>query len=228
MFLIPIPTKENNNQVMHDTLLTTLHPYISEQIAHYYGYNKQYDAEIVKIKRLHKGGYEFNVTVIAHTFTHAHNPPYGKETMTFYINPGQIKVLNFKHEGDKKEKAINQFYKDTLADIQQSFHLNLKLYRKYNYEQLLFLVEKQKEYAPLLQLIDKISVHNVKNDNAIPIKNTIGAITFIHENDGYILLKKSNGVNIMYQMKKKAGKWTIVEKKSKQGKKMKNELLWYM
>lgn len=56
----------------------------------------------------------------------------------------------------------------------------------------------------------------------------IEPVTFIKENKGYILFKKADGTNIVFQLSKLNGKWEVVKKERKQGRKMKKELLWYM
>ncbi|GGE58802.1 DUF3888 domain-containing protein [Priestia taiwanensis] len=104
--------KQPTYELLHDTSLTTLHPSITEQVVNHYGYLKLYDATIIThIKRQHEGGFNFDVAVVLHTFEHAHNPPYGKETIVFNVRPFGVKALYFKHEGDateKESKAISR------------------------------------------------------------------------------------------------------------------------
>ncbi len=61
-----------------------------------------------------------------------------------------------------------------------------------------------------------------------PYKNFIYPVTFIKNNNGYILLKKSDGTNVFYRVIRDNDKWKVIELKSKVGKKMDNKLLWYM
>lgn len=58
--------------------------------------------------------------------------------------------------------------------------------------------------------------------------NVVAPFTFIKGNQGYILFKKADGTNFVYTLTKENGNWKVIKKESKQGKKMPNELLWYM
>ncbi|MFF2458718.1 DUF3888 domain-containing protein [Peribacillus simplex] len=222
---------ELNNKLMYDALLTSLGPYISEEVVNYYGYYKQYglfDAKIIRIIRQSEGSFSFSVTVQVITFEHAHNPPYGKETITFDVSPFGVKVINFVHEGDEEEMKINEFYKNVLLDILQTFNLRLESFSKYSYQQLQYKSEKQKEYKVLSDIATDIIVHDLNPDIKPPYKNVIDPVTFIKGTQGYILFKRSDGTNIVLQVAMENGKWVVVEKKNKQGKKMQNELIWYM
>ncbi|KQU13031.1 hypothetical protein ASG65_11825 [Bacillus sp. Leaf13] len=222
---------ELNNKLIYDTLLTSLDPYISEEVVNYYGYYKQYglfDAKIIRIIRQSEGSFSFRVTVQVITFEHAHNPPYGKETITFDVSPFGVKVINFVHKGDEEEMKINEFYKKVLLDILQTFNLRLESFSKYSYEQLLYKSEKQKEYKLLSDIVTDIIVNDLNPDIKPPYKNVIDPVTFIKGTQGYILFKRSDGTNIVLQVAMENGIWVVVEKKNKQGKKMQNELIWYM
>ncbi|WP_142323985.1 DUF3888 domain-containing protein [Bacillus sp. AFS017274] len=222
---------ELNNKLVYDTLLTLLDPYISEEVINYYGYHKQYglfDAKIIRLIRKSEGGFSFWVTVQVITFEHAHNPPYGKETITFDVSPFGVKMINFIHKGDEEEKKINEFYKEVLLDILQTFNLRLESFSKYSYEQLLYKSEKQKEYKVLSDIVTDIIENDLNSNIKPPYKNVIDPVTFIKGNQGYILFKRSDGTNIVLHVAKEIDKWVVVEKKDKQGKKMKNELIWYM
>ncbi|MEG0385191.1 MAG: DUF3888 domain-containing protein, partial [Solibacillus sp.] len=78
-------SEQPNYKLIYDTLLTTLITSIEKEIVNYYGYLKQFeDAKILSITRELEG---FNTKVQVTTFEHAHDPPNGKETMTFNISP---------------------------------------------------------------------------------------------------------------------------------------------
>ncbi|TCP30564.1 uncharacterized protein DUF3888 [Scopulibacillus darangshiensis] len=85
-----------------DTMLTMLTPYMNQAIdEHLDQPKKQFvlsDAEVLDVDRLPEDGFGFNVTVRVTTYESPHDPPYGTETMTFSIDPGNIKLLSFKHE----------------------------------------------------------------------------------------------------------------------------------
>jgi len=229
--VIKASQNEVNNKLLHDSLVTTLYPYISEGVEDYYGYHKQfglYDAEILSIKRESEGSFSFKAKVQVNTFEHALNPPYGKETMTFDISPMGIKRISYVHEGDEAEKKLKKFYIETISDIKQSFNLKLELYSEYNYSQLQYKAEKQKEYKSLADITEAIVVNVLNPEIHPPYKNVIDPVTFINGNKGYILFKRSDGTNTLYEVIKENNKWIVVEKKNKNGKKMKYELLWYM
>jgi hypothetical protein len=221
-----------DNKLLNDTLLTTLDPYIEEGIVNYYGYLKQYglyDAKVLSIKRnTEEDEFNFTVKVLVTTFESAHNPPYGKETVTFNISPMGVKRVNYYHEGDEVEKKFIQFYKESISDIKQSFHLNLEHYSKYSYNQLLYIAEKNEEYKSLSAIAVGI-VENILNPEIHPpYKNVIDPVTFIKGNEGYVLFKRADGTNNYFRMKKENKEWVVVEKKSEKGKKMKYELYWYL
>lgn len=233
--IIPSKTYAQSEQpeykLLYDTLITTLDSSIQKEIIHYYGYPKQYglyDAKILSITREHKGQFSFIAKVQVTTFVHAHNPPYGKETMTFNISPFGVKTISFKHEGDKEEKEINAFYSATLSDIKQSFHLNLQSYSSYTYNQLQYQAEINNEFKSLFTIAEEITTSILSPETKIPSKNVINPVTFIKGNAGYMLFKKSDGTNVIYHVQKQDGKWIVTNKNSKQGKKMDYKLPWYV
>ena len=222
-------SEQPDYKLIYDTLITTLFPSIEKEIINYYGYPKLFeDEKILSITREHEGSYDFNVEVQVTTFEHAHDPPYGKETMTFNISPFGVKTISFKHEGDKLEKDINEFYKATLSDIQQSFNLNLESYSSYTFNQLQYQTEINKEFKPLFNIAEEIVTNILLPERKIPYKNVIDPVTIIKGNTGYILFKKSDGTNVNYQVQKKDGNWIVADKNSKQGKKMDYKLPWYV
>ena len=220
-----------DNKLLNDTLLTTLDPYIEEGIVNYYGYLKQYglyDAKVLSIKRNEEGGFSFTVKVLVNTFESAHNPPYGKETVTFNISPMGVKRVNYYHEGDAEEKKVIQFYKESISDIEQSFHLNLDNYSEYSYDKLLYKAEKHEEYRSLSTIAEEIVTNILNPEIHPPYKNVIDPVTFIKGNGGYILFKRADGTNTLFTVKKDNKDWVVVKRENEKGKKMKNELLWYM
>ncbi|MCG7346050.1 DUF3888 domain-containing protein [Sporosarcina sp. ACRSL] len=224
-------SEQPDYKLIYDTLITSLYPSIQKEIINYYGYPKQYglyDAKILSITREHEGSFDFNVEVQVTTFDHAHDPPYGKETMTFNISPFGVKTISFQHEGDKLEKDIDEFYKATLSDIKQSFNLNLGSYSSYTYNQLQYQAEINNEFKSLFNIAEIIVTNILLPERKIPNKNVIDPVTFIKDNSGYMLFKKSDGTNVNYKVQKKDGNWIVTDKNSKQGKKMDYELPWYV
>ncbi|MCH7321595.1 DUF3888 domain-containing protein [Solibacillus sp. MA9] len=224
-------SEQPDYKLIYDTLITTLDPSIQKEIINYYGYPKQYglyDAKILSITREHEGSFGFNAEVQVTTFEHAHDPPYGKETITFNISPFGIKTISFQHEGDKLEKDINEFYKATLSDIKQSFNLNLGSYSSYTYNQLQYQAEINNEFKSLFNIAEQIVTNILLPERKIPNKNVIDPVTFIKDNTGYMFFKKSDGTNVKYKVQKKDGNWIVTDKNNKQGKKMDYKLPWYV
>ncbi|HAM81730.1 DUF3888 domain-containing protein [Ornithinibacillus bavariensis] len=223
-----------DNRLLLDTLVTLLNPYISGSLEHYYGYHKSYglhDIKILDISREEKSEFSFTVKIQVNTFDEAHNPPYGKETIILEVDVDKVRVIKFIHEGDVWERKITDFYNEAISDILQSFKLNLTSFNKLNYEQLMFKSEKQMEYKSLSDIVTEIIDDELTteiNTPYNPYKNVIAPVTFIKGHQGYILFKKADGTNIVIEVFKLNDKWVVVNKESKQGMKMKYDLLWYM
>lgn len=218
-------------QSFKDALLTTLDPVIRQAVVAHYGYDKSYglfDADILKIEREEVGEFTFIVDVQVQTFENAHNPPIGKETIQFRVSPQGVEQLSFAHEGDDEEKKMKQFYKDVLIDIKKTFHLNLLPYERYDYKQLRYKAEKQDAYNSLAAIAEEIVINILSPEIQPPFKNVIDPVTFVKDDEGFILFKKSDGSNVYYQVQRENGIWKVVEQESKAGKKMKYDLLWYM
>ena len=223
-------SEQPDYKLIYDTLLTTLYPSIEKEIINYYGYLKQYglyDAKILSINR-YEGQFGFIVKVQVTTFEHAHDPPNGKETMTFKIDPFGVKTISFQHKGDKLEKDIDEFYKATLSDIKQSFNLNIDHYTAYTYNQLQYQAEINNNFKSLFTIAEEIATNILLPERKIPNKNVIDPVTFLKDDSGYILYKKSDGTNVNYKVEKKDDNWIVTDKNSTQGKKMDYRLPWYI
>lgn len=221
--------QENQEQLAYDTLLTTLSPHITKAILNYYGEPKQYglyDAKILNIKRLDEGSFVFDVIVQIKTFEHAHNPPYGLETITMHVDSSDVTVSKYEHKGDSWEQKIRAFKKGILNDIQKTFNLDLQSYTEYKYGKIIWFSE-QEEFKSLAQLNQEI-FKQLSKDIHPPYINVIAPFTFIKGNQGYILFKKADGTNFVYTLTRENNNWKVIKKESKQGKKMPKELLWYM
>ncbi len=232
-FIYPVKTvtaqdKEPECHLMHDTLVYTLAPYIKEEIVRYYGYRKQfalYNAKIINIKKEYTG---YKVTIMVNTFEHAHNPPYGKETITFLISSSKVEVIDYQHEGDKYEKLIKEFYDETIEDIIKSFNLDVNSHDKYTMKELLYKSEKAGHLKPLRDIVVNIIKNILHPDIKYPKKNVIDPVTFIKGNSAYILFKRADGTNNLYKLTYDYNKWIIEDKQNKKGKIMESKLLWYM
>jgi hypothetical protein len=56
-----------------------------------------YDTSILDIERIDEDGYSFRVKASYHTYTGAHNPPRGIDTLTFEVTPSGTKVIDYEH-----------------------------------------------------------------------------------------------------------------------------------
>lgn len=233
MFILPCKiyaqSEQADEQLIRDTFITILNPFIEKEIDHYYGYPKQYGLYDVKISKIVKESqFSFKVSVEVTTFEHAHSPPYSKEIITFEVSPTGVSTLRYIHEADDVEKAINAFYRATLIDIQQSFKLDLASYTSYRYDQLQYQAEINNDMKSLAMIAEEIVTHILFPERKIPYKNVIDPVTFIKGNIGYMLFKRADGTNVSYQLQKKDGTWIVTDKKSKPGKKMEDLLPWYI
>ncbi|MFD1736657.1 DUF3888 domain-containing protein [Bacillus salitolerans] len=222
---------EPDYNLVYDSLLTTLEPYIEEAVISYYGERKQYglyDAKIIEIIRESEGGYSFVITVQVNTFEHAHGPPHGKESITFNVSPFGVKAIDYKHEGDHWERKVEDFYQKSITDIKKTFDLNIKSFKVYSYGQLLFQSEKKKSFQSLSEIVIDIVEDILNPEIKPPYKNVIDPVTFIKDDYGYILYKKADGMNVVLTLKKEKQNWIVIDKQYKKGKKMPKELLWYM
>lgn len=233
MFILPCKiyaqSEQADDQLIRDTFITILNPFIEKEIDHYYGYPKQYGLYDVKILKIVKESqFSFKVSVEVTTFEHAHSPPYSKEIITFEVSPTGVSTLRYIHEADDVEKAINAFYRATLLDIQQSFKLDLASYTSYRYDQLQYQAEINNDMKPLAMIAEEIVTHILFPERKIPYKNVIDPVTFIKGNIGYMLFKRADGTNVSYQLQKKDGTWIVTDKTSKPGRKMEDLLPWYI
>lgn len=233
MFILPCKiyaqSEQADEQLIRDTFITILNPFIEKEIDHYYGYPKQYGLYDVKILKIVKESqFSFKVSVEVTTFEHAHSPPYSKEIITFEVSPTGVSTLRYIHEADDVEKAINAFYRATLLDIQQSFKLDLASYTSYRYDQLQYQAEINNDMKSLAMIAEEIVTHILFPERKIPYKNVIDPVTFIKGNIGYMFFKRADGTNVSYQLQKKDGTWIVTDKTSKPGRKMEDLLPWYI
>ncbi|GAA0430576.1 hypothetical protein GCM10008983_03740 [Lentibacillus halophilus] len=232
LFISPFSAVANENkaedELTKNGLKTALYPYIEKAIA---DYKKQtqyyaplsmnfglYQADILNVQKKNNVN-SFLLKIRLHTFEHAHSPPHFEVTTTLDVSLNDIKIVNFKVDEDEKAKAIKEFYQKALSDIRQSFGLNLKSYKVYN------STEVPKGLRNTITNITK----NILNPKINPpYKNVIDPVTFLKNDKGYVLFKKSDGTNVVYTIQKEDDTWKIINKESKQGEKMPEELIWYM
>ncbi|MFU0825478.1 MULTISPECIES: DUF3888 domain-containing protein [Clostridium] len=86
----------------NEALLSFAYPFITKAVYDYYGTNKQFDLFDAKILSIDKPSEAFTYRVIIqiNTFTGAHNPPLGTDTITIETSPESTKVINFIHKSE--------------------------------------------------------------------------------------------------------------------------------
>lgn len=227
--------EQSEEQLIKEALIRTLLPHIHEKINKYLKDFKTYgtysmnfgtmDTKLLSIKRNEPNEpFNYEADIEISTFEHAHNPPHFKINITLDFNYSEYKITHFEIKGDDTFKEIESFYKETLADIKQSFDLNLKGYKHYNPNEL-----KNLGFNQLHQIVTDIARTTLAPyaKQTHPSKNVVAPITFLKEDRGTILIKKGDGTNVVYFLQNIDNIWTIKDKKQKKGKKMEAKLLWY-
>ena len=83
---------------MEQVILRLLHQPVKEAVNDYYNEPRQYwEQEVLSVQKVPQSPY-YEVVIRVETFYGAHNPPYGLETMTFYVGPlDAVRLVNFDH-----------------------------------------------------------------------------------------------------------------------------------
>lgn len=83
-------------------ILRLLYQPTAAAVEEYYGEHKQYwRQEVLNVQKVPESPY-YEVVIRVETFHGAHNPPYGLETMTFYIGPlDNVRLVNFDHQAEE-------------------------------------------------------------------------------------------------------------------------------
>ena len=86
---------------MEPVLLRLLHQPVKEAVNDYYNEPRQYwEQEVLSVQKVPQSPY-YEVVIRVETFYGAHNPPYGLETMTFYVGPlDAVRLVNFDHQDE--------------------------------------------------------------------------------------------------------------------------------
>ena len=84
---------------MEQVILRLLHQPVKEAVNDYYNEPRQYwEQEVLSVQKVPQSPY-YEVVIRVETFYGAHNPPYGLETMTFYVGPlDAVRLVNFDHQ----------------------------------------------------------------------------------------------------------------------------------
>ena len=86
---------------MEQVILRLLHQPVKEAENDYYNEPRQYwEQEVLSVQKVPQSPY-YEVVIRVETFYGAHNPPYGLETMTFYVGPlDAVRLVNFDHQDE--------------------------------------------------------------------------------------------------------------------------------
>ncbi len=86
---------------MEQVILRLLHQPVKEAVNDYYNEPRQYwEQEVLSVQKVPQSPY-YEVGIRVETFYGAHNPPYGLETMTFYVGPlDAVRLVNFDHQDE--------------------------------------------------------------------------------------------------------------------------------
>ena len=86
---------------MEQVILRLLHQPVKEAGNDYYNEPRQYwEQEVLSVQKVPQSPY-YEVVIRVETFYGAHNPPYGLETMTFYVGPlDAVRLVNFDHQDE--------------------------------------------------------------------------------------------------------------------------------
>lgn len=93
--------KELPQDGVEQVILRLLHQPVTAAVNDYYGESRQYwRQEILSVQKVPQSPY-YEVVIRVETFYGPHNPPYGLETMTFYVDPlGAAQLVNFEHRDE--------------------------------------------------------------------------------------------------------------------------------
>ena len=92
---------QKRSDAAEQVILRLLYHPTAEAIEEYYGECRQYwRQEVIDVQKIPESPY-YKVIIQVETFHGAHNPPYGLETMTFYIGPlDNVQLVNFDHQAE--------------------------------------------------------------------------------------------------------------------------------
>ena len=92
-------THEMSSEAANQTLLRLLFDPAYNAIKDYYGEPRQYwEDEILSVQEVPTSEY-YEVVLQVETFYGPHNPPYGIETMTFYVSYSKVELEKIRTSG---------------------------------------------------------------------------------------------------------------------------------
>ncbi|CAM3164245.1 DUF3888 domain-containing protein [Paenibacillus taichungensis] len=96
-----------NEEEFKPLSLTLLNPSIQLAITQYYQKIQKpqasyglYDMKVLELQRKLPGSYAFRIVVEVSTYYGPHNSPNAKEFMTFDIDPGKVKLIQYIHRNE--------------------------------------------------------------------------------------------------------------------------------
>ena len=92
---------QKQSDAAEQVILRLLYHPTAAAVEEYYGECRQYwRQEVIDVQKVPESPY-YKVIIQVETFFGAHNPPYGLETMTFYIGPlDNVQLVNFDHQAE--------------------------------------------------------------------------------------------------------------------------------
>ena len=93
--------KELPQDAMEQVILRLLHQPVKDAVNDYYNGPRQYwRQEVLSVQKIPQSPY-YEIVIRMETFYGPHNPPYGLETMTFYVGPlDAVQLVNFEHQDE--------------------------------------------------------------------------------------------------------------------------------
>lgn len=93
--------KEISMDASEQVILRLLYQPTTTAVDDYYGEPRQYwRQKVLSVQKVPESPY-YEVVIQVETFHGAHNPPYGLETMTFYIGPlDKVQLISFDHQDE--------------------------------------------------------------------------------------------------------------------------------
>ena len=90
---------QKRSDAAEQVILRLLYQPTAAAVEEYYGKRRQYwQQEVINVQKIPESPY-YKVVIRVETFHGAHNPPYGLETMTFYIGPlDNVQLVDFDHQ----------------------------------------------------------------------------------------------------------------------------------
>lgn len=92
---------QGQSSAEEQVILRLLHQPVKTAVEDYCGEHRQYwRQDVLSVRKIQESPY-YEVVIQVETFHGAHNPPYGLETMAFYVGPlGEVQLISFGHQDE--------------------------------------------------------------------------------------------------------------------------------